>query len=150
MTTPSNLDLAATTGLEQLRLMLAGGLPPPPIAATAGFTLDEVEEGRVVFSGTPTRAFYNPLGTVHGGWISMILDSACGCAVHTSIRPGQTYTTLELKTAFHRPLREGTPVVSVGRLIHPGRRAAYSEADLRGLDGRLYATATSSCLIMDL
>ena len=134
--------------MEQLRAAMRGDAPIAPIAATVGFTLVEVEEGRVRFEGLPTRAVYNPLGTVHGGWMATILDSACGCVVHSMLKPGQTYTTLELKTVFHRALLADTPVVAIGRIVQSGRRAAFSEADLRGLDGKLYATATSTCLVM--
>jgi len=143
------MDLAALSGLEQLRMAMRGEAPIAPIAQTVGFNLIEVEEGRVVFDGTPTRAVYNPLGTVHGGWMATILDSACGCVVHSMLKPGQTYTTLELKTVFHRALTADTPVVAVGRIVQMGRRAAFSEADLRGIDGKLYATATSTCLVME-
>ena len=81
--------------------------------------------------------------------IATVLDSACGCVVHSTLRPGQTYTTLELKTVFHKALTAGTPVRAEGRIVQAGRRAAFSEADLRGLDGKLYATATSTCLVME-
>lgn len=142
-------DLMALSGLDQIRLMLEGAIDEPPIAATMGFRLVEVAEGLAVFEGAPTGAMYNPLGTVHGGWIATLLDSACGCAVHTGLRPGQTYTTLELKTAYHRALSAGTPVRSTGKVIQIGRKAAFVEAELRSLDGRLYATATSTCIVLD-
>jgi uncharacterized protein (TIGR00369 family) len=103
----------------------------------------------VVFEAVPTRAVYNPLGTVHGGWMATVLDSACGCVVHSMLRPGQTYTTLELKTVFHKALKADIPVRAVGTIVQIGRRAAFSEAELRGLDGKLYATATSTCLVME-
>ena len=141
-------DLASLSGVEQLRLALTGEGAIAPIAQTVGFALVEVEEGNVVFEATPTRAVYNPLGTVHGGWIATVLDSACGCVVHSMLKPGQAYTTLELKTVFHRALTAGTPVRAVGRIVQMGRRAAFSEAEMRGLDGKLYATATSTCLVM--
>lgn len=142
-------DLASLSGLDQLRLGMEGKANLAPIAETVGFALTSVEEGEVVFEATPTKAVYNPLGTVHGGWMATVLDSACGCVVHSMLRPGQTYTTLELKTVFHKALTAGTPVRAVGRIVQMGRRAAFSEADLRGLDGKLYATATSTCLVMD-
>jgi uncharacterized protein (TIGR00369 family) len=147
--TEALIDLTQMSGLEQLRAAMRGEAPIAPIAATVGFDLVEVEEGRVVFHGTPTRAVYNPLGTVHGGWMATILDSACGCVVHAMLKPGQAYTTLELKTVFHRALMADTPVIATGRIVQMGRRAAFSEADLRGVDGKLYATATSTCLVME-
>ena len=140
---------ADLSGVEQLRLALEGKATIAPIARTVGFELVEVEEGRVVFEAVPTKAVYNPLGTVHGGWMATILDSACGCVVHSMLRPGQSYTTLELKTVFHKALKADTPVRAVGKIIQMGRRAAFSEAELRGLDGKLYATATSTCLVME-
>ena len=143
------IDLAALSGLDQLRLMLDGRLPPAPIAETVGFRLTELAEGRVAFEGEPTLAVYNPIGSVHGGWMATPLDSACGCVVHSVLKPGQAYPTLELKTVFHTALRAGTPVRAEGRIVQAGRRAAFSEADLRGLDGTLYATATSTCLVME-
>tara|TARA_R110002051_G_scaffold150131_2_gene222727 strand:- start:2495 stop:2941 length:447 start_codon:yes stop_codon:yes gene_type:complete len=144
----SEPDRPALSGLEQLQLLLAGAVPPVPIAVTLDFHLIELEAGRVVFAGTPSLAVYNPIGSVHGGWIAAILDSACGCAVHSRLRPGQTYTTLELKTVFHRALSADVPVRAEGRVVQIGGRAGFSEADLRGLDGTLYATATSTCLVI--
>ena len=142
-------DIASLSGLDQLQAMLDGRFPPAPIAASLGFTLAELEAGRVMFEGTPSLAMYNPIGTVHGGWIATLLDSACGCAVHSMLKPGQAYTTLELKTVFHRALSAGVTVRSEGRIVQMGRRAAFSEATLKGLDGKLYATATSTLLVME-
>jgi len=143
------IDFASLSGVELLRLAIEGRAPIAPIAQTVGFDLIEVEEGRVVFEALPTKAVYNPLGTVHGGWMATVLDSACGCVVHSMLSANQTYTTLELKTVFHKALKADIPVRAVGRIVQMGRRAAFSEADLRGLDGKLYATATSTCLVMD-
>jgi len=142
------VDYASLSGLEQLRLGMNAQMPLAPIAQTVGFSLVEVEAGHVVFEATPTRAVYNPIGSVHGGWMATVLDSACGCVVHSLLEPGQAYTTLELKTVFHKALKADTPVRCVGRIVQMGRRAAFSEAELRGLDGKLYATATSTCLVM--
>jgi uncharacterized protein (TIGR00369 family) len=141
---PSHLS-----GVEQLRLGFQADENAAPIAKTLDYRLTEVEEGRVVFEGTPTRAVYNPIGTVHGGWMATLLDSACACAVHSMLRPGQVYTTLEIKTVFHRALTEGVPVKAEGRIVQIGRRAGFAEADLKGVDGKLYATATSTCLVME-
>ena len=144
----ADADRPALSGLEQLQQLLSELVPPIPIAVTLDFRLVELEAGRVVFAGTPGLAVYNPIGTVHGGWIAAILDSACGCAVHSGLRPGQTYTSLELKTVFHRALTADVPVRAEGRLVQIGGRAGFAEADLRGLDGTLYATATSTCLVI--
>ena len=140
--------LADLSGVEQLKLAFQGDDNAAPIARTLDYRLTEVEEGRVVFEGTPTRAVYNPIGSVHGGWMATLLDSACACAVHSMLRPGQIYTTLEIKTVFHRALTEGVPVRAEGLIVQMGGRAGFAEADLKGLDGKLYATATSTCLVM--
>ena len=142
--------LSHLSGVEQLRLSFLADRDTAPIARTLDYRMTEVEEGRVVFEGTPTLAVYNPIGTVHGGWMATLLDSACACAVHSMLRPGQAYTTLEIKTVFHRALTEGVPVRAEGRIIQMGRRAGFAEADLRGIDGKLYATATSTCLVMEV
>ena len=140
---------AGLSGVEQLKLAFQGEENAAPIARTLDYRLTEVEEGRVVFEGTPTLAVYNPIGTVHGGWMATLLDSACACAVHSMLKPGQAYTTLEIKTVFHRALTEGVPVRCEGRILQVGRKAGFSEARLEGLDGKLYATATSTCLVME-
>ena len=142
-------SLSHLSGVEQLRLGFQADENAAPIARTLDYRLVEVEEGRVVFEGTPTRAVYNPIGTVHGGWMATLLDSACACAVHSMLKPGQVYTTLEIKTVFHRALTEGVPVKAEGRIVQIGRRAGFAEADLKGVDGKLYATATSTCLVME-
>ena len=142
--------LSHLSGIEQLRLGFQGDDNAAPIANTLDFRLIEVEEGRVLFESTPTRAVYNPIGTVHGGYIATRLDSACGCVVHSMLKPGQAYTSLEIKVVFHRALSEGVPVRAEGRIVQMGRRAGFAEADLKGVDGKLYATATSTCLIMDV
>jgi len=146
----SILSLTHLTGVEQLRLAFKGEENAAPIARTLDYRLTEIEEGRVVFEATPSRAVYNPIGSVHGGWMATLLDSACACAVHSMLKAGQAYTTLEIKTVFHRALTEGVPVRAEGRIVQMGRRAGFAEADLRGTDGKLYATATSTCLIMEL
>jgi uncharacterized protein (TIGR00369 family) len=146
----SVLELAdAPSGLEQLRAWLAGGRQPA-IGDTLGFSLVEIEEGRVVFEGTPGLHVYNPIGTVHGGYAATLLDSACGCAVHSRLAANQAYTTLELKVAYHKAMRADTgPVRAEGRVISLGRRAAFAEARLTDAEGRLYASATSTLLVMD-
>ncbi len=101
-------DLKAMTGLEQMRALGSGAFPYRGIGHTLGFDLREVEEGRVVFAGTPGPQVYNPLGQVHGGYAATLLDSACGCAVHTRLAPGQGYTTLEIKVAYHRGMSAET------------------------------------------
>jgi uncharacterized protein (TIGR00369 family) len=139
-----NLD-----GLAQLKRLLDGGLQLP-IGNTLGFALVEVELGRAVFEGVPGRAVYNPIGSVHGGYAATLLDSACGCAVHSRLSASQSYTTLELKVAYHRALTDQSGKVRAeGRVITFGRRAAFAESKLLDQQGRLCASATSTLLIME-
>jgi len=145
-------DATAVTGLEQLRAIFDPTRPEraPGIGKTLGFNVVELEEGRVVFGGHPDESVYNPIGTVHGGYAATLLDSAVGCAVHSALKAGQGYTTLELKVAYHRPMTKDTgPVRAEGKVIQVGRRAAFAEGRITDLEGRLYATATSTLLVFD-
>jgi uncharacterized protein (TIGR00369 family) len=145
-------DAAAMTGLEQLRAVFDPQRPDraPGIGKTMGFSIVEIEEGRVVFGGDPDESVYNPIGTVHGGYAATLLDSAVGCAVHSTLKAGQGYTTLELKVAYHRPMTKDTgPVRAEGKAVQVGRRAAFAEGRLTDLQGRLYATATSTLLVFE-
>jgi uncharacterized protein (TIGR00369 family) len=138
------------SGLESLRKMIEDGRGPP-IASTLQFRLDEIDKGRAVFRGTPGPHAYNPIGVVHGGYAATLLDSACGCAVHSMLEPGQGYTTLEIKVAYHRAITNDTgEVTAIGRILSIGRRVGYSEAQLTDSQGRLLASATSSCLVFEL
>lgn len=145
----SREQFAGLSGLQQLQMMLAGEAPVPPIAHTMDFWLLRVAEGEAVFQGRPLFKHYNPLGGVHGGWFATVLDSALGCAVHSTMRVGEGYTTLELKLNLVRGLLEGQPqrVRAIGRVRHRGRQMATAEADLVGPDGKLYAHASTSCLV---
>lgn len=137
------------SGLDTLKALLAAG-GRPPIGDTLDFSLVDAGDGWAVFEGTPGERAYNPLGTVHGGYAATLLDSACGCAVHSKLRAGQIYTTLELKVSYHRAVTAGTGLLRAeGRAITVGRRAAFAEATLKDIDGRLYASATSTLLVMD-
>ena len=143
-------EIAGMTGLEQMLAMLDGKLPPPPIAQTLDFTLLRAAKGEVVFQGTPKFRHYNPMGTVHGGWFATLLDSAVGCAVHTMMPPGKGYTTLELKVNIVRALTDRVPLVRAeGKTIHVGGQTATAEGRLIGPDGKLYAHATTTCLVFD-
>jgi uncharacterized protein (TIGR00369 family) len=142
----------ALSGLEQLRAVFDPSHPDraPGIGKTLGFSVVELEEGRVVFAGHPDESVYNPIGTVHGGYAATLLDSAVGCAVHSALKAGQGYTTLELKVAYHRPMTKDTgPVRAEGKAIQVGRRAAFAEGRLTDLEGRVYATATSTLLVFE-
>lgn len=136
-------------GLEYLRAMMDGELPHPPICATIGFRFTEVEEGRCVMELETGEHQYNPIGTVHGGVIVTVLDSVAGSAVHSTLPAGTGYTTVTLNTTFLRAVRsESGPLRVEGQLVRAGRRIALSEARLTDADDRLYAHATSSCMIL--
>jgi len=138
------------SGLEMLRARLRGELPGAPIGETLDFLLIEVSEGVAVFQGRPRREFYNPHGVVHGGWFATLLDSAVGCAVHTTVPAGRRYTTLELKLNIVRALTDAVPLVRVeGRVLHAGRSTATADGRLVGPDGKLYAHASTTCLMFD-
>jgi uncharacterized protein (TIGR00369 family) len=143
-------QIAGKTGLQVFAAMLAGELPAAPIAATLDFALIEVTPGRAVFQGRPLLHHYNPLGTVHGGWFATLLDSAVGCAVHSTLPAGKSYTTAELKINIVRPLTDKVPLVrAVGNVIHLGGRMATADGRLTGPDGKLYAHASTTCFIFD-
>lgn len=142
-------DVAGLTGLEIMRRMAAGELPQPPIAETLGFRLVEVEPGRAVFECEPAEFHYNPIGTVHGGLASTMLDSAMGCAFVTTIDPGVRWTTLELKANFTRAITLETGLIRcIGTVVHPGRTVATTEARVEDAQGRLLAHATSTILVL--
>ena len=141
--------LTAGTGLSFLQGLLDGDHPPPPFSRATGIYLREVAEGRVIFAGTPSAEFLNPIGTVHGGWTSAILDSAMACAVHTTLKAGEGYTTVEMKINFVRPiLPDLGEITCEGVLIHRGGTIATSEGKLRDGKGRLLAHGSETCMIM--
>jgi uncharacterized protein (TIGR00369 family) len=136
-------------GLAQLRALISSGRKPG-ILQSLGFEFAEVAEGRAVFVGVPGAQAYNPIGTVHGGYAATLLDSACGCAVHSRLTASQGYTTLELGVSYHRPITlETGEVRAEGRVRSLGRRVAFAQADLTDSQGRLLASATSTLLIFD-
>jgi uncharacterized protein (TIGR00369 family) len=143
-------QIRGRTGLETLKAISAGELPRPPIGDTLDFVPIHMGTGIAVFQGRPQLKHYNPLGSVHGGWFATLLDSALGCAVHSTLPAGKAYTTLELKVNIVRALTDAVPFVRAeGRVIHLGRQVATAEARLIGPDGKLYAHATTTCLIFD-
>lgn len=145
---PQAAQALTMSGLDYLRAMKAGTIPAPPIASHINLEVVEVEPGRVVMAATPDESHYNPIGSVHGGFVATLLDSVCGCAVQTTLPAGTAYTSLDLSVSFLRGLTAETGrVVATGRVTKPGSRAAFVEADIRDADGRLLATATSTCLV---
>jgi len=140
--------LKSHDGLGFLKAMIDGTLPQAPICETLGFHLTEVEPGRAVFESLPELRHYNPIGTVHAGLAATLLDSALGCAIFSTLAKGEGWTTLELKLNLVRPLSRDTgPVRAEGRIVHRGRTVATSEGDLKDSAGKLYAHATTTCMI---
>ena len=141
--------IAGMSGLEVLRAMAAGALPGPGMGKTMGFRLVEVEPGRALFEGTPGPHLLNPLGQVHGGYALTLIDSACGCAVHTELDAGIGYTTVETKVNFTRAIDPaGGPVTCEGRVLSRGRTIATADAFLRDGAGRLLAHGTSTLILL--
>jgi uncharacterized protein (TIGR00369 family) len=140
----------ALSGIEFLRAVARGEIPPPPIALLLGFTLAEVEEGRVVFTAEPGEHHYNPIGVVHGGLAATLLDSAMGCAVHSRLPEGRAYTTLEIKVNFVRAIRRDSGRLRAeGQVVHMGGRVATAEGRLVDATGQLYAHATTTCMLFN-
>jgi uncharacterized protein (TIGR00369 family) len=139
------------SGLEIFRKMAAGEFPQPPIAGTLDFRLAKIENGRAEFVGAPKTAYYNPLGTTHGGFIATLLDSAMACAIHSTLEAGRGSTSLEFKINFTRPIFEKTGLLTaVGETINVGKQIATAEGRLIDAGGKLYAHATTTCFIFDL
>lgn len=146
---PKPADLMAISGLDFIRAIFEGRISGAPIAETMNFRMHAVEEGRVVFRGAPEFRHLNPMGGVHGGWYGTLLDSALGCAVATVLPQGRLYTTLEYKVNITRALPVGTLIDCEARVSHAGRSTAVAEGTIRGVeDGKLYATGSTTCLIM--
>lgn len=143
--------LAAEDGMDFLRGIIEGRHPAPPMARLMGMDLAEVEPGRAVFTGTPRFDHANPIGSIHAGFAATLLDSAVACAVHSLLKAGQGYTTVEIKLNLVRPVMQDTgPVRAEGRILHKGRQIATAEGDLRDEAGRLYAHAVTTCLIFPI
>lgn len=143
--------IRSRSGLEFMEAIARGELPAPPICRPMNYRLHQVAPGHVVFRGTPEFPHMNPLGTVHGGWYGTLLDSAMACAVMTTVPRGSTYTTLEYKVNVTRPIPPGTEVEALGTVSHAGRSTGVASGEIRRLaDGRLYATGSTTCMIMAL
>jgi uncharacterized protein (TIGR00369 family) len=140
---------SAGTGLEALQAMIDGTIPPPPIAQLMGFTLAEVAVGLAVFECVPAEFHYNPIGAVHGGLACTLLDSALGCAGHTTLPAGIGYTSVDLNVRYLRPITHASGLLrATGRVIKPGRRVIFTDGELTDAAGRVVATATSSLLVL--
>jgi uncharacterized protein (TIGR00369 family) len=150
-TDPAALAAAgrSLSGLDFLRAIRDGRLPAPPIARLLGFRLVEVEAGQAAFEVMPGEQHYNPIGAVHGGLAMTLLDSAMGCAVQTHMPAGGGYTTLEAKTNLTRPITAQTGLLrAVGKVLHLGSRVATAEGRLVDAAGKLYAHASTTCMVL--
>ena len=148
--TPTEV-MASMSGLDFVRAMFGGKLPPPPIMQTIEPFDQTAEPGVVAFTSVPGFRHYNPIGSVHGGYAATLLDSAMGLAVHSALPAGSGYTTLEFKVSFIRGMTKDTGVVrSEGRTLNVGRRAATAEARITDSKGRLLAHATTTCLVFEI
>jgi uncharacterized protein (TIGR00369 family) len=140
---------ASMSGAEFFAALTAGEIPPPPLMQALDFDGASFGDGTAVFSLVPREFHYNPIDTVHGGVFATMLDSACGCAVHTKLPRGVFYTSLDLSVKFLRPVTVATgPIKAEGSVVHLGRRTALAEARITDEAGKLYVTATSSCLLL--
>lgn len=149
---PSAAAGAQMAGLDYVRAIQSGQIPPPPIAVVMNFSIEELEEGRAVFVGEPGEEHYNPIGVVHGGYASTILDSALGCSVHTTCPAGVGYTSQTLEVKYLRPITRDTGAVRADSVVvYKGRKTATAEAKLTSVEtGKLLATGSSTCLLFDL
>jgi uncharacterized protein (TIGR00369 family) len=139
---------ASMAGLDYLRAIGAGDLPPPPVALLLGMDAPQVDPGHAVFTMEPGEHLYNPIGSVHGGILATLLDSALGCAVHSKLPAGVGYTTVDLAVTYLRPVTRDTGRLTCdAETIHTGRKIATARARIVDDEGRLYATATATCLI---
>ena len=137
------------SGLEAMRAVLEGVVPPPPIAVLLDFELVAADEGRAVFEGTPGEIHYNPIGLVHGGFALTLFDSAMGCAIHTMLPAGVGYATTDVQVRLIRGITRDTGRIRCeGRAVHVGRLTATGEATLRDMQGRLLGTGTTGCAIL--
>ena len=138
------------SGLEFFRQMIAGTIPPPPMVSLLGLRMVEAEKGRVVFAGTAGESFYNGLGVAHGGFAATLLDSALGCAINTMMPAGRSFTTLELKINYTRPLRRETGEVRCeAKVIHVGSRVGTAEARVVDANGKVFAHGTTTCILVE-
>jgi len=144
-------DVAQLTPQEFFDGIGNGVYPHPPIGELMDFVPLDWSEDRFVFQSTPGPQHYNPLGSVHGGYAATLLDSCMGCAIHTRLKKGQGYTTLDLRISYVRALSNKIgPIRAEGKVVHIGRSTALAEGRIYDVDGRLYATGTTTCMILDM
>jgi uncharacterized protein (TIGR00369 family) len=148
---PGTLHGLSMPGIDYMQAVMKGELPAPPIAATMQFELVEAEVGRAVFTCTPDESVYNPIGAVHGGLVCTLLDSAAGCALHTTLPQGKGYTSVEIKVSYLKAVRAGSGLLTAtGTVVKAGSRVGFTEATVTDGSGALVATASSTLLVFDL
>lgn len=141
--------LGELSGLDYLSAVIKGEVPPPPVAVAMRLALTEVSEGRVVYTGQPGEDFANDVGSVQGGWLAALIDAAIGSAVHSALPAGPRYTTLELKVNYVRAVAvDSGEMRCIAETLHMGRRTATARAWVEDAAGKLYAHATTTCLIL--
>jgi uncharacterized protein (TIGR00369 family) len=146
---PAAREARQMSGLDYLQAIVAGRFPAPPISRVLGFALVEAGEGRAVFEVQPGEKHYNPIGLVHGGLLATVLDSAMGCAIHSTLPAGTGYSTLEIKVNFTRPALKETGLLRCEAVIvHRGKQTATAQGSVRDQDGRLYAHGSTTCLLV--
>jgi uncharacterized protein (TIGR00369 family) len=140
----------ALGGLEHLQAIQSGTLPPPPILALLGATMGTLERGRVTMSLVPAEFHYNPYGMVHGGVLATLLDTVMSCAILTQLPVGRGNTTIDISVNYLRAVSlETGPVTAEGTVLHAGRTTALAQGRVTDATGRLYAVATTTCLLVD-
>lgn len=143
--------LPGLTGLDFMRKVAAGELPGAPIASHFAMQVIEVDSGTVVFRCSPDNSHYNPIGAVHGGLVCTLLDSALGCATHTTLEAGTGYTSIEIKVNYLRPVTaDSGPLICTGRVTKPGRRVVFAEGEVLDNHGKTVATASGTLLVFAL
>jgi uncharacterized protein (TIGR00369 family) len=142
-------ELHSCSGLEFMQRIVSSDGPHGTIISTLGCKITAVHIGKCEIRGTADASCANLFGGTHGGWYGMVLDSAMACSVMTMLPQGRTYTTLEYKVNITRGLKIGTPIIATGDAQHVGRSTGVARGEIRGLDGVLYATGSTTCLIMD-
>lgn len=140
---------AGWPGIDQLRAIRDGRLPPPPIAGHFGFQIAEISAGEVTFTGMPDESVYNPIGVVHGGFVCTLLDTVIGCAVQSTLPAGTAYTSIDLTVNYLRALHGDTGELRArGWVTKPGRRVAFASGEVLDGDGRCIASGSGSCLVI--
>lgn len=148
---PTTAAGLAMPGIDYLRAMIDGTLPPPPISGLMEFAMESAEPGRVVFTCRPDESAYNPIGAVHGGLVCTLLDSVAGCAMHSTLPQGKGYTSIEIKVNYLKAVRASSGVLTAtGTVIKSGARVGFTEGVVTDANGAIVATATSTLLVFDL